>query len=432
MRYAPIDPSLFVKNRQRLARCLPPKSIAVINASDLMPTSADGTHRFVQHSDMFYLSGIDQAESILVICPDADEAKHREILFVRQTDEKIAVWEGEAYTQQTARDVSGVTTVYWTDTFESVLRPLVYQAETIYLNTNEHLRADVTVETRDRRFLNWCRSVFPLHRYGRLAPILHDLRVVKSPAEIDLIKQACMITAKAFQRVVAIVRPGVWEFEVEADIVHEFLKNRSRGPAFEPIVASGANACVLHYVKNNCQCREGDLVLIDFGAEYANYAADVTRTLPVNGRFTPRQRQVYDAVLRIQRIAVDLLRPGNTLDAYHEEIGKVVESELIQLGLLDKTAVKNQDPQQPLFKQYFMHGVSHHLGLNVHDYGNKYRPFEAGMVLTCEPGIYIREEGLGVRLENDIRITETEPEDLTAAIPIAAEEIETLMHLHQP
>jgi Xaa-Pro aminopeptidase len=427
MRYAPVNPELFAQNRKRLAAQLRPQSIAVFNSSDLMPTSADGSHCFVQHTDLFYLCGIDQADTILVIFPEAVEEKHREVLFVKRTDEKIAVWEGRQHSREAAGRVSDIATVYWTDEFESVFRPLVYQAETVYLNTNEHLRADVSVETRDRRFIDWCRTTFPLHCYARLAPLMHHLRAIKSETEIDLIRQAVTITAKAFLRILTFLKPGVWEFEVEAEVVYEFLKNRSRGSAFEPIVAAGANACVLHYVKNDGQCKNGDLLLLDFGAEYAHYAADVTRTLPVNGRYSSRQRQIYDAVLRIQRAAMDMLEPGNTIDAYHKAIGKRVESELVQLGLLKKTDLKNQDKKNPLYKKYFMHGVSHHLGLDVHDYGDRFRPFEAGMVLTCEPGIYVPDEGIGIRLENDILITGNGPVDLTADIPIEADEIETLM-----
>jgi Xaa-Pro aminopeptidase len=308
-----------------------------------------------------------------------------------------------------------------------VFRPLVFQAERIYLNSNEHLRAEAVVETRDTRFGKWCREAFPLHRYQRLAPIMHDLRAVKSSIEVELIRQAGEISGRAFRRLLDFIRPGVWEYEIEAEIWHEFLRARSRGPAFQTIVASGADSCTLHYVKNDKQCKDGDLVLIDFGAEYANYAGDLTRTVPVNGRFTPRQRVVYEAVLRVQKAAIQMLRPGNTLEAYTAEVGRWMEAELIGLGLLDAEKVKGQPKDQPLYKKYFPHGTSHHLGLDVHDYGDKFRPFEAGMVFTCEPGIYIREEGIGVRIENDILITDRDPVDLMADIPREADEIEELM-----
>jgi Xaa-Pro aminopeptidase len=427
MRHAPIDPQLFIENRRRLAAQIKPNSITVFNSSDVMPKSADGVHPFSQQTDLFYLSGIDQEESTLVLFPDAREEKHREVLFLRETSEPIALWEGKKYTKDEAAAASGVKTVYWNSQFDSVFRPLVFQAERIYLNSNEHLRAEAVVETRDTRFGKWCREAFPLHRYQRLAPIMHDLRAVKSSIEVELIRQAGEISGRAFRRLLDFIRPGVWEYEIEAEIWHEFLRARSRGPAFQTIVASGADSCTLHYVKNDKQCKDGDLVLIDFGAEYANYAGDLTRTVPVNGRFTPRQRAVYDAVLRVQKAAVQMLRPGNTLEAYTAEVGRWMEAELIGLGLLDAEKVKGQPKDQPLYKKYFPHGTSHHLGLDVHDYGDKFRPFEAGMVFTCEPGIYIREEGIGVRIENDILITDRDPVDLMADIPREADEIEELM-----
>jgi len=342
MRYAPIDPQLFIENRRRLAAGLPPNAIAVFNSNDVMPTSADGVMPFVQQTDLFYLSGVDQEESTLVIFPGAREEKHREILFLRETSEQIALWEGKKYTREEATAASEVRTVLWNAEFESVFRNLAYQAERIFLNTNEHSRASAVVETRDARFVKWCRRAFPLHRYERLAPIMHRLRAVKAPVEIELIRQAVEISGQAFRRLLGFIRPEVWEFEIEAEIWHEFLRRRSRGPAFQTIVASGADACTLHYVKNDKQCREGDLVLIDFGAEYANYAGDLTRTVPVNGRFTPRQRAVYEAVLRVQKAAIQMLRPGNTFETYHAEVGRVLEGELIELGLLYAAAVQSQ------------------------------------------------------------------------------------------
>ena len=428
MKYLPIDTDLFVQNRQRFVEQLKPNSIAVLNSNDVMPTSADGTHTFIQQTDLFYLSGIDQEESTLVICPDAKEEKHREILFLRETNEQIALWEGQKYTKDEATAVSGIKTVYWIHEFNAIFRALAFQSERIYLNTNEHLRADDSVETRDRRFLRWCRNTFPLHRYRRLAPIMHDLRTIKSPLEVDLIKTACNITDQTFRRLLGFIEPGVWEFEIEAEICHEFLRNRSRGPAFETIIASGVNSCTLHYVKNDKQCREGDLVLMDFGAEYANYAGDVTRTVPVTGRFSKRQKEVYNAVLNVHKAAIRMLIPGKTLDAYTREVGKLMEAELIGLGLLDAGEVKTQSEDQPLYKKYFPHGTSHHLGLDVHDYGDKFRKFEPGMVLTCEPGVYIKDEAIGIRIENNILITENDPVDLTVGIPREAEEIEDLMN----
>jgi Xaa-Pro aminopeptidase len=427
VKYLPIDRELFIQNRERFVRHLKNNAIAVFNSNDVMPTSADGIFPFVQQTDIFYLSGMDQEESILVIFPDAKEEKHREVLFIRETSEHLKTWEGHKYTKEQASDISGVKTVYWTWEFERVFRALVFEADYIYLNTNEHSRADVSVQTRDRRFIDWCKTAYPLHKYERLAPIMHHLRAVKSPIEVALIQNACDITEKAFRRILAFIRPGVWEFEIEAEIVHEFLKNRSRGPAYAPIIASGADSCVLHYVKNDKQCKDGDLVLMDFGAEYANYAADLTRTVPVSGRFSQRQKDVYNAVLRVQKAGIAMLRPGNTLDEYHKTVGEIMEKELIDLGLLKIEDVKKQSESFPLYKKYFMHGTSHYMGLDVHDYGSRFRKFEQGMVFTCEPGIYIREEGIGIRIENDILITADTPVDLMKNIPVEVDEIEDLM-----
>jgi Xaa-Pro aminopeptidase len=428
MKYLPIDSSLFIQNRQRFAAELNSNAIAVLNSNDVMPTSADGVRSFIQNTDLFYLSGIDEEESILVIFPDAKEEKHREILFIKETNEEIATWEGPKYSKEEAANMSGIKTIYWTREFEKIFRGLVFEADLIYLNSNEHLRADVSVESRDARFLKWCKRNYPLHKYKRLAPIMHHIRPIKSKIEVDLIKQACNITEKAFLRLLGFIRPGIWEFEIEAEIYHEFMTNRSRGPAYAPIIASGANTCILHYVKNSRQCQDGDLVLMDFGAEYANYASDLTRTIPVNGKFTSRQKEIYDAVLRVQRSAIQMLTPGNTFETYTKDVGVIMEKELIGLGLLDAKAVENQDPDDPLYKQYFMHGASHHLGLDVHDLGSKYRKFEEGMVFTCEPGIYIKTEGIGIRLENDILITKDGPIDLMGNIPIETDEIENLMN----
>ncbi|GEO06403.1 Xaa-Pro aminopeptidase [Adhaeribacter aerolatus] len=427
MKYERINADLFVQNRKQYCSRLKPCSLAVFQSNDIMPTNADGTMAFRQSSDLFYLSGVDQEESILLLFPDAKDVKHHEILFVRETNDHILTWEGYKLTKDEAREVSGIKTIYWTSEFKQVFNALMAEAENVYLNTNEHLRAVIEVETRDARFLKWCRETYPLHQYHRSAPIMHHLRAVKSDIEIELIKKACRITEKAFLRLLKFIKPGVMEYEIEAEIVHEFIRNRSRGPAYGSIIASGANACILHYVDNFRECKDGDVVLMDFGAEYANYAADLTRTVPVNGKFTPRQREVYNSVLHVLKTARNMLVPGNTLDQYHSFVGTVMENELIKLGLLNESDVKNQDPDKPLYKKYFMHGTSHHLGLDVHDVGNKYRPFEPGMVFTCEPGIYIREEGLGIRLENDILVTHSGPVDLMQNIPLEPEEIERLM-----
>ncbi len=428
MKYHPINPALFVQNRKRFSQLLKPNSLAVFNSNDIPPKSADGTRAFIQHSDIFYLSGADQEETILVLFPDAKMPEHKEILFVRKTNELIAIWEGEKLTQEKATEISGIATVYWLEEFETIFNALMAEADHVYLTTNEHLRADITVQTRDDRFIKWCQGKYPLHRYERSAPIMHRLRAIKSQIEIDQLQEACNITEKAFRRLLSFIKPGVWEYEIEAEIWHEFIRNRSKGMAYEPIIASGLSACVLHYIENNKPCKDGDLVLMDFGAEYANYNADLTRTIPVNGRFTPRQKAVYNAVLRVHRAASEMLTPGNTIDQYHKEVGLIMEKELLGLGLIDTTDIKNQDPKWPAFKKYFMHGTSHHLGLDVHDYGSKFHPFEKGMVFTIEPGIYIREESIGIRIENDVVITQNGIFDLMRNIPIEADEIEDLMN----
>jgi Xaa-Pro aminopeptidase len=428
MRYSPINNALFIQNRQNLAKALKPNSIAIFNSNDIMPTSADGTMPFKQQSDIFYLSGIDQEESILVVCPDAKEEKHKEILFLRETSEHIAIWEGHKYTKEEARQTSGVQTIYWTSQFKSIFYQLTCDADNIYLNHNEHLRATIEVETRDMRFIKYIKETYPLHQLQRLQPIMHYLRAIKSEIEILLIKKACEITEKGFRRLLAFVKPNVMEYEIEAELIHEFIRNGSKGFAYTPIIASGKNSCVLHYIENTKPCKAGDLLLLDVAAEYANYASDLTRTIPVSGRFTARQKQVYNAVLRVQREATKMLVVGNNWIDYHKEVGKVMENELVGLGLLKKHEVEKQDPELPLYKKYFMHGTSHHLGLDVHDYGNKYRTFETGMVFTCEPGIYIPDENFGIRLENDIVITPKGNIDLMESIPIEAEEIEELMN----
>ena len=428
MRYPPIDPQLFAANRRRLGRQLKPNTLAVVNANDLMPTNADGIWPFVQNSDLFYLTGIEQEDTTLLLYPDSANGKQREILFIRKTSPEITTWEGEKLTREQARQISGIDTVRWSEGFDSVFKPLAVEADGIYLNTNEHLRAEGMISSRDQRFLERCRARFPLHTYYRLAPLLRDLRMVKAAAEVALIKQACRITGRAFQRVLTFIKPGVWEFEIEAEIQHEFIKNRSRRPAYASIIAGGKNACILHYIRNDKQLKDGDMVLMDFGAEYANYASDLTRTVPVSGRFSERQKQVYNAVLKVQREAIARLVPGNTFKSYNRAVGEVVEAELVGLGLLNAKEVKGQPPDKPLYKKYFMHGTSHHLGLDVHDVSALHRPFETGMVLTCEPGIYIQEEGLGIRIENDILISDEGPVDLMADIPVEAEEIEAIMN----
>ena len=429
MKYDLIDNALFVRNRANFAKHLKPKSLAVFNSNDIVTTSADSTMPFQQHRDIFHLSGVDQEESILVLFPDATNSKHREVLFLKETSELIAIWEGEKLTKEKAFEVSGIQTVYWLDQFETIFKTMVTEAENVYLNTNEHLRANTEGQTREDRFIDWCKEHYPLQNYRRSAPIMHEIRSIKHSIEIDLMQKACNITESAVRRILGFIKPDVWEYEIEAEIIHEFIRNRSKGFAYTPIIASGGNACVLHYIENNQQCKDGDVILMDFGAEYANYASDLTRCVPVNGKFTPRQKDVYNAVLRVKKEAEKLLRPGTLLSEYHLEVGKLMESELLGLKLIDQTDIKNQDPNWPAYKKYFMHGTSHYIGLDTHDVGSWTKPIQAGMAFTCEPGIYIPEENLGIRIEDDLVVQEKgEPFNLLSSIPIEADEIEDLMN----
>ncbi len=427
MRYAPIEKQLFEDNRKRFIAMLPPKSIAFFNANDEMPRNGDGNFTYRQNSDLFYLSGIDQEQTMLVIFPDAPLPQNREMLFLRQTNEKIAVWEGHKFTKDEARAASGVQSVYWTDDFNTVIPMLMNHAQQVYVNINENDRFLSDVPYREMRFAKEMQNRYPAHTFARSGAIMAQLRSIKNDIEIKLMQKAIDITEKAFRRVMRFVKPGVMENEIEAEIIHEFIRKRATGHAYTPIVASGANACVLHYIDNNQQCNAGDVILLDFGAEYANYAADLTRCVPVSGEFTDRQRDVYNAVLRVMRQATKMLVSGNTIEKYHAEVGKIMEQELLGLGLLTKEEIAKQNPDLPAYKKYFMHGTSHFLGLDVHDIGNKYEPMKAGMVFTCEPGIYIPEERLGIRIENDILITTKEPIDLMTNIPIEVEEIEDAM-----
>jgi Xaa-Pro aminopeptidase len=427
MRYAPIDNKLFTENRKRFTKQLKKNSIAVFNANDIQPTNADGTMPFKQNKDLFYLSGIDQEETILLIFPDAPDKEHTEVLFVRETNEHIAIWEGEKLTKEQASANSGIKKVYWTHQFKQVFHSLVFEAENIYINSNEHVRSSNEVQSRDERFLEWCRKTYPLHNYLRSAPIMYDLRAIKSPEEVQLIQKACDLTEKGFRRLLGFVKPGVMEYEIEAELAHEFIRHGAGFAGYEPIIASGKNSCVLHYNINDKPCKDGDVLLMDFAAGYANYQSDLTRTIPVNGKFTKRQKNVYNAVLKVMRYAFSRLVVGNNIADYHREVGAAMEEELLKLRLITKTDIKKQDPSWPAYKKYFMHGTSHYLGLDVHDVGSRYRKFEAGMVYTCEPGIYIPAEGIGVRIENDILLTKKGPVDLMKNIPIEAEEIEAMM-----
>jgi Xaa-Pro aminopeptidase len=427
MKYESINRQLFIHNRENFIKQLKPNSIAVFHSNDEMPSNGDQNFSFKQNSDLFYLSGIDQEETILLLYPDSPNSKYREALFLKKTSDHIAVWEGHKYTEDEAREASGINTIHWKEDFNSIFSMLMNHADNIYLNTNENDRAQVLVTTRDARFIQDVKMRFPLHKLERSAPIMSKLRTSKSKWEQALIQKACDITNKAFQRILNFVKPGVLEYEIEAEITHEFLRNRASGHAYSPIIASGANACVLHYIDNNQPCKDGDLILMDFGACYANYNADLTRTIPVNGRFTQRQKNVYNAVLRVQREAIDLMHVGMILKEFNNEVGKVMESELKELGLIDDADIKNQDPEKPAYKKYFMHGTGHYLGLDVHDIGDHYVPVPAGAVLTCEPGIYIPEEAIGIRIENDIMLTGKGKYDFMKDCVIEVEEIEEIM-----
>lgn len=419
--------------RKRLIKKLLPGSLAILHANDVYPTNADGTLPFVQNSDLYYLSGINQEETILLLFPDAPDPHMREMLFLRETSEQIAIWEGARLTKEDASRISGIPlrSIQWLDQFDRLLHALMAQATHVYLNSNEHARAVVELDTRDARFIRRCQRQFPLHRYERLAPLMQQLRMTKTAQEVAVIKQAVSVTEAAFRRVLGFVKPGVLEYEVEAEIIHEFIRRGAQGHAFHPIIASGKNSCVLHYIQNNARCQKDDLLLLDFGARFGCYNADLTRTIPVSGRYSKRQRAVYDAVLRVHRVARKLLKPGVLLREYQEQVGQHMEEELIKLKLLDRAAVKKQDKDRPLYKKYFMHGTSHHLGLDVHDVGDPWQRISPGMVFTVEPGIYIREESLGIRIENDVLITKTGAQDLMPDIPIEADDIEELMQRSQ-
>ncbi|MFA7446053.1 MAG: aminopeptidase P family protein [Flavobacteriaceae bacterium] len=429
MKYHRIDKNLFIKNRAKFTAQMKPNSIAVFNSNDIYPVSADSTLPFAQHRDIFYLSGVDQEESILVLCPDAPFEKYKEILFLRETNEHIAIWEGAKLTKEQAFEVSGIKSVYWLSDFNKVLKELMTYSDTMYINTNEHYRASVDTQTREDRFVKWWKETYPAHKVERSNPILQRLRSVKEQEEIALMQQACDITEKGFRRILSFVKPNVWEYEIEAELIHEFIRNRSKGFAYTPIIATGNNANVLHYIENNTQCKDGELILFDTAAEYANYSSDLSRTIPVNGRYTKRQREVYDSVMRCKKAAENLLVAGNNWHAYHKELGNVYTSELLGLGLLDKADVQNENPDWPAYKKYMMHGTSHHLGLDTHDYGILTDTFVENMVFTIEPGFYIPEEGFGIRIEDNYVIQKNgSPLNLMKNIPIEAEEIEELMN----
>ena len=426
MRYQPINCEMYQRNRAALVKKMKPGSLAIVNSNDEMPRTGDQTFPFRQNSDMFYLTGLDQEKCILTLCPEHPVENLREVLFTVKTNDLMVTWNGHKYTMDEVRQVSGIKNVKWLDEFEITLRDLMSRVQVVYLNQNEYPKFITEVPTLDVRFAARMRTDFPVHSYERLAPIITEMRIHKQPEEINQIKKACELTRDGFARVLQFVKPGLKEFEIEAEYTHEFIRQGGTGHSYDPIIASGASACILHYNTNYNTCRDGDLLLMDVGAEYGNYAADMTRTIPVNGKFSPRQRQVYEAVLRLLKAGTSLLKPGITNEQWHNQICKLMEKELIGLGLITQDDIKNQDPASPAFFKYYMHGSGHFLGLDVHDVGSRQVVFEKGMVMTCEPGIYIPEEGIGIRLENDIVVGE-EPINLMAEIPVEPDDIEKLM-----
>ncbi|WP_254507369.1 aminopeptidase P N-terminal domain-containing protein [Anatilimnocola floriformis] len=426
MRHEAIDSKLFTENRDRLRALLPPKSLAIVQANDVLPTNADGSFLIHPNSDLFFLSGIEQEESILLIFPDADDEKQREILFLREPNDHLKVWEGHKHTKEQGTEISGVKTIKWLSEFRGIFHRLMVEVEHVYLNTNEHRAASLAVPSRDERFVKSTRDKYPLHDYRRLAPLLHHLRVIKTPTEIELLKKAVEITKAGFLRVLSFTKPGVYENEVEAEFAHEFIRQRGKF-AYNPIIAAGKNSCILHYNSNDLPCNDGDLLLLDVAASYANYNADLTRTIPISGRFTPRQRDVYDAVLRVMRASIKGAVVGKKHRDWTKESQLHMNEELLKLGLIKQEDIDKQTDDELACRKYFMHGLGHPLGLDVHDVGHLSEAFAPGWVLTVEPGIYIPDEGFGVRLENDIVVTESGPIDLMAGTPVEADEIEHLM-----
>ena len=427
MRYSTIKSSLFIKNRKKLYKLLKGNSIAIINSADEMPRNGDQTFPYRQNSDFFYLTGIEQEKSILLICTGCKNPDYKEILFILKPEKTLEIWEGHKLNKEEAKTISGIDNIQYIGSFNDILREIILSSENIYLNRNENPKFETPVPYKDVRFAKEIKEKYPFHNYKRLAPLLTELRLVKEPEEIELIKKACEITTSAFHKVLKFIHSGVKEYEIESEISAEFIRNGAGGHAYQPIVASGKDNCVLHYVSNDKVCKDGDLVLMDFGAEYANYAADTTRTIPVNGKFTLRQKEVYNAVLRVMKKATELIKPGNTINKVNEEVNRLIEQELIILGLAQKSDIENKEKRDTVRMKYFMHGNSHFMGLDVHDVGTKDTVFKPGMVMSCEPGIYIEEEGFGIRLENDILVTEDGQIDLLAEEPIEIEDIERIM-----
>ena len=429
MKYKPLNNSIYKRNRLNFMDQMKGNSMAIFNSNDIYPVSADTELPFEQHRDIFHLTGIDQEETILILYPSSKDNKTRENLFIRRSDEHTKIWEGEKLSKDLATKLSGVENVHFVEDFKNILHSISNKVDTFYINKNEHYRANSPVETREDRFINWLLKKYPAHKVAKSNPILQRLRSIKHLDEIDQIKKACQITKKGFDRVLRFVKPDVWEYQIEAEFIHEFINNSSKGFAYTPIIASGINNNVLHYIKNNKQCKDGDLILMDVGAEYGNYSSDMTRTIPVSGRFSKRQKEVYNSVLQVKNEATKLLTIGNNWKNFHEQVGEIMTQELFKIGLIDKNDIKNETKNNPAYKKYFMHGTSHHLGLDTHDYGLLEDPFQENMVFTVEPGIYIPKEGFGIRLEDDVVIkSKEEPLNLMSDIPIIVDEIEDIMN----
>jgi Xaa-Pro aminopeptidase len=428
MRFDKIDNNLYINNRKNYLDKVNQNSTSVFVSNEFMPTNADESLHFVQNTNLLYLTGIDQEETFLILAPNFPDKKMREILFIKETSEEISIWEGNKLTKKEAQEISGIKTVMWNNNFENILNLILAESNEIYLDKNEHIRSSTKIQTPQDRFILDIQKRYSSYKIKRSYPILSDIRMIKDKTEINLIQKACEITEKGFRRILGYVEPDIWEFDIEAEFIHDFIKNRSKGFAYQPIIATGINACSLHYNENKTQCKSGELILMDVAAEYANYKSDMTRTIPVNGKFTNRQLEIYNAVLKVKNEATNILRPGISINDYHKEVGKIMESELIKIKLIDKVDVKNQDPKNPLFKKYFMHGTSHHIGLDVHDVGNFYVDLKPGNVFTVEPGIYIREEKIGVRLEDNILIGDNDNINLMENIPILPDEIEDIMN----
>lgn len=427
MKYAPLNPELFIENRKRFIKQLKPGSIAIFNSNDELPTNADQLYYFKQNSDLFWLTGIEQEDSMLILFPDNPDTAYREVLVLVRPNELKEKWDGKRLRVDEARKISGIQNIVWLDSLDALLQVWIHHAENIYLNTNENDRKANLVPVRDYRFIETMRQRYPLHQYYRSAPILKQLRAIKTKLEVEVMQQAIDITNATFRHLLGFIKPGVGEHEIEAEIYHQFLRRRATRPAYQSIIASGDRARTLHYIANNEECKDGELILMDFGAEYGNYCADLTRTVPVNGKFSRRQKNVYNGCLHLHNYAKSILKPGITLVDYTDKVGEEATQVFLKLGLLKKTDVKNEDPQNRAYRKYLYHGISHHLGIDVHDLGPRFEPIKAGMVFTIEPGIYIEEEQMGIRIENNVWITRNGSTDLMKDIPITAEEIEALM-----